>query len=154
MTTGTKVFLALFALIVGVLVIYYGVAMPGRTDAANDGENVATDVGNPGASDSKQTNGTPADLQRLAQDESQKAPERSAPPPREPAPTAPSIHEGPPNVTAAGGLLSAGVDEANGRPESGGGVTPISPDAAASQNPAGGFLPLVGLNNGSLKPGD
>jgi len=154
MTTGTKVFLALFALIVGVLVVYYGVVMPDRADATRDGEKVAAGAGDAGTSDARQDVG-PTDPSQLAQNQSQSPPERSAPPPRDPAPTAPPTNQGAPkDATAARGLLSDGVNEANGGPESGGGVTPISPDANASQNPAAAFLPLVGLNNGNLKSGD
>ena len=152
MTTGTKVFLALFALIVGVLVIYYGVVMPDRADATSDGERIATGDGSNGTSEVMQEAGPRHDPERLSQNQSQDPPERSAPPPRDPAPTVPPANlVAPPNATAARGLLSDGVNEANGGPESGGGVTPVSADAGKSQNPAGTFLPLVGLNDGNLR---
>jgi nucleoid-associated protein YgaU len=147
MTTGTKIFLAVFALIVGILVVYYGMIVPGKNSTGNR-EQVA--AGNGGAAETKKSDaprehagavngGAPFDR-------------RTSPPPRDPAPIAPQTTPPaatmPSNATGNGGLLSEGVREATGDSinmsvqPGGNGRSPI---------PADPHLPLVTLNNGNLR---
>lgn len=149
MTTGTKIFLAVFALIVGVLVIYYGMIVPGNngTGAKPDDKLV---LNQPAAGDghtASPTNGSSASGQ----------PERrNSPPPREPAPSTPPASGVPNRLSDGGGLLTESVREASGesavQPGSGGsgGVVPTGDGKPTS--PTTPFLPLIGLNAGDLKP--
>lgn len=121
MTTGTKVFLAVFALLIGVLVFYYGVIMPkgpvvtGNTPAAN-----VTTSGTPGAMvipiDSHQPNpGLPA--QRPTESHAE-------PGNHETVPAAPGSND------ASGSPVAAG--ERATEAGSGGPATPPPADAAPS----------------------
>ncbi len=131
MTTGTKIFLAVFALIIGTLVVYYGVA--DRTEAGPDNK-----VADGGQSDEKVARQPSAVDSAGAMEGNADRDRRTSPAPRQATPLAPAPDDiGPPaNASAAGGLLSEGVREATGEP-----------------NPApNAFLPLMGLNGNEAQP--
>ena len=153
MTSGTKVFLALFAIIVGVLVVYYGVAMPGDGNAgasAGDGtgETAMREAVN-GASLNQPPAGDSASAQANLSNPSQQ-PERDVPPPREPAPPSSQVRfDVTPNTPSSiGGLLTEGVSEARGEPLPGpAGAPPVMPGTQPGDAPSSTYLPLIGLNN-------
>lgn len=150
MTTGTKVFLALFALIVGVLVVYYGIAAPGSNPPGAG----TVAVGGPGDNKAREPN-----LNAATPGPKPSTERRTSPPPRDPAPTAPQMVQNPAatmpaSATGNGGLLSEGLREATGARGAKDGlqVQPGGDQSHTVQNP---YLPLIGLNSGNLKsPGD
>jgi nucleoid-associated protein YgaU len=152
-TTGTKVFLALFAVIVGVLVVYYGVIVPGK-NPANGAPKPGVVANNAGKAEESSGTTHPA-VEVGAGGRIQQAPPRTSPPPRQPAAVAPQAAPVPPNASTAGGLLSEGVREATGE------SAPANPHSMALHAPerptatpsiANPLLPLVGLNGGDFTP--
>lgn len=146
MTTGTKIFLAVFALIIGVLVVYYGVMAPGAR-SPGDGKVANNDKPREPAADHRDAVGPGAGGSAER--------DRAAPPPREPAPLAPQpAAPAPTAASTAGGLLSEGVREAehnNGLPNQAQAQVQPTDASHSGAPPATPFLPLVGLNGGNLK---
>jgi nucleoid-associated protein YgaU len=150
MTTGTKIFLAVFALIVGILVVYYGLVVPERT-STTPGTETGPDVAiNDPTDQSGADNSAPQNGQAISAREGESGTPtfRGAPPPRQPGPTSPVVNLQPPaNASPAGGLLSEGLREASEGTDSPGYVQPLGDAPTTLPNP---FLPLIGLNAGDL----
>lgn len=146
MTTGTKVFLALFAVIVGVLVVYYGIVVPDRSPAEGQ-----VSVATPEQQRSGAEPAPPPQTQTATVADPDGVTANA--PPRSPAPTA--IVPSPaavPDASSAGGLLSEGVREATGYPEGASSLPRPSPNAQTQAILANPLLPLVGLNGGDYPP--
>ena len=156
MTTGTKIFLAVFALIVGILVVYYGLVVPERGSTTTTTSEAEGEVANAEGDQSNLTanaNSQATDHAALSRaDENAGATggqDRDAPPPRQPGPTSPIVNVQPPSSAGpAGGLLSEGLREVTGESGDAGAVQPLG-DAASPPNP---FLPLIGINAGGAQP--
>ncbi len=145
MTNGTKIFLALFALIVGTLVVYYGVIMPDNAAGTGKDQSQTAESGLP-ANEGQVAHGA----QPAAQPE-----RRLSPPPRNPAPTVPQAVSPPnPDAASTGGLLSQGIREAGGGGggEAGEGASlSVIPGATSPTPPVRPFIPLIALNDGDLR---